>query len=220
MVLPRTRLRTDCYSIMDTKTLTLEDINAMPKVYRLNLINSVSGFKSANLIGTMDKDGRHNLAIFSSVFHLGSNPPLLGMVLRPATVPRHTYENLFSTGIYTINHVNKKIVSKAHQTSAKYEKDESEFEKVGLTPEFINGFGAPYVQESELKIGLELMEEVDIKTNDTKIIVGRIVELHIPSETILEDGSVDLKKTDTVTISGLDTYWSPEKLERFGYARP
>ena len=202
------------------KTLSLDDINEMPKVFRLNLINSVSGFKSANLIGTMSAGGEHNLAIFSSVVHLGSNPPLLGMVLRPTTVPRHTYENLFTTGVYTINHVNGKMIRKAHQTSAKYEKDESEFEKVGLTPQFINDFQAPYVLESGLKMGMELMEEIDIKTNGTKMIVGRISELHLPAETIAEDGSVDLKKTDTVTISGLDTYWSPERLERFSYARP
>jgi flavin reductase (DIM6/NTAB) family NADH-FMN oxidoreductase RutF len=205
---------------MELRTLTIDDINGMDKVYRLNLINSVSGFKSANLIGTTDGEGHHNLAIFSSVIHLGSDPPLLGMIVRPTTVPRHTYQNMISSGLYTINHVNSRIINKAHQTSAKYEKEESEFDKVGLSPQFINGFEVPFVLESDLKMAMELVEEIDIRSNGTKMIVGQIREIHLPLETIGGDGLIDLKKTDTVTISGLDTYWSPERLERFGYARP
>ena len=58
-----------------------EDITKMQNLYRINLINSCSGFKSANLIGTASKNGEENVAVFSSVTHIGSNPPLLGFVL-------------------------------------------------------------------------------------------------------------------------------------------
>ena len=33
------------------------------------LINSLSGAKSANLVGTQDEEGNQNLAIFSSAVH-------------------------------------------------------------------------------------------------------------------------------------------------------
>ena len=66
---------------------TYNDIEDMEKIFRLNLINSVTGFKSANLIGTTSKEGITNLAVFSSITHLGSNPPFIGFVLRPTTVP-------------------------------------------------------------------------------------------------------------------------------------
>ena len=74
------------------------DLDGLSKIYRLNLINSITGYKSANLIGTQSLNGKTNLAIFSSVIHLGSNPALIGFVLRPTTVPRHTYSNLKATG--------------------------------------------------------------------------------------------------------------------------
>ena len=58
------------------------------------MINSITGYKSANMIGSRSNSGNENLAIFSSVTHLGSNPPLfLSFTLRPNTVPRHTYKN-------------------------------------------------------------------------------------------------------------------------------
>ena len=72
-----------------------EDILQMPKVKRLNIINSITGIKPANLISTIDERNRHNLAIFSSVVHLGSNPALIGFILRPQEkIRRHTYENI------------------------------------------------------------------------------------------------------------------------------
>ena len=53
-----------------------EDIENLDKVFRINLINSCSGYKSANLIGTKSNEGTTNVAVFSSIVHLASNPPL------------------------------------------------------------------------------------------------------------------------------------------------
>ena len=63
--------------------LNKDSIQQLEKVDRLNLINSITGISPANLIGTISNDSIENLAIFSSVVHIGSNPPLMGFVLRP-----------------------------------------------------------------------------------------------------------------------------------------
>ena len=111
------------------------DLDGLSKIYRLNLINSITGYKSANLIGTQSLNGITNLAIFSSVIHLGSNPALIGFVLRPTTVPRHTYSNLKATGNFTLNTVTKDYIKEAHQTSAKYPEEISEFDVTNFTVE-------------------------------------------------------------------------------------
>ena len=117
---------------------TKQEIQQMDRVKRLKLINSVSGIKPANLIGTSDIEGRTNLAIFSSVLHLGSDPALLGFIVRPTgEVSRHTYENIMQNGEYTLNHVHRSFMERAHYTSAKFEKEVSEFEACHLTEEFI-----------------------------------------------------------------------------------
>ncbi len=54
-----------------------EAINGLETRYKNNLINSVSGYKSANLIATKSRAGTTNLAVFNSIVHLGSNPALL-----------------------------------------------------------------------------------------------------------------------------------------------
>ena len=103
------------------KKITLSEISKMDKVPRLNLINSATGYKSANLIGTCSTDGKENVAIFSSVTHLGSEPPLVGFILRPTTVPRDTYKNIRETDFFTINHITEEMIADAHHTSANYE---------------------------------------------------------------------------------------------------
>jgi len=194
-------------------------IDKLDKVSRLNLINSVTGFKPANLIGTISKQNQENLAIFSSVVHLGSKPPLLGLVTRPNSIPRHTYTNIIESKFYTINHVSDNIIERAHMTSAKFNRDESEFEKCDLEKEYIDDFHAPYVKESECRIGMKFIEEVNIKCNDTILIVGEIINIITKQDSVSEDGSLDFEKLNSVCISGLDTYYKAKKIEKYPYAK-
>ena len=197
-----------------------KDINEMGKVERLNLINSVSGIKPANLIGTISNDGMPNLAIFSSVIHLGSNPALLGFVVRPHTdVRRHTYENIMENGYYTINHVTSVITEQAHFTSVKFDRDISEFEKCNLTEEYLFNFMAPFVKECKLKIGLQIVESIPIALNNTVLVVGEIHHIVFPDSEIHEHGHLDLSKLENVGISGLNSYYKLEKMAQYPYAR-
>ena len=197
-----------------------EEIENLEKIYRVNLINSCSGYKAANLIGTISENN-NNLAIFSSLVHLGSNPPLLGFFLRPTEiVPRHTYLNIKENQYYTINSVEKEFTDKAHHTSAKYDKSISEFEIVDLEPEFINKFPSPYVKSSSIKIGMKFVEELKISYNKSRLIVGKIVELHVNDDMIDKDGFLNLYKAEVATISGCDGYSFPKNNSRKGYQKP
>jgi flavin reductase (DIM6/NTAB) family NADH-FMN oxidoreductase RutF len=200
--------------------IKLETLLQLEKPYRTNFVNSLSGFKSANLIGTISKEGKTNLAIFSSVIHVGANPPLIGFLMRPVSVERHTYNNIKETNYFTINHINKEIFKKAHQTSARYDKDISEFDECGLTPEYSDTIKAPYVKESKIKIGCRFVEELEIKFNGTIFIVGEILEVMLPDDAVGGDGFVDIEKAGTIAISGLDSYHETKRIARLSYAKP
>lgn len=204
---------------MADNTFTGDDIKHMDRVYRLKLINSLSGFKSVNLIGTVGKEGQENLAIFSSVVHVGSDPPLLGCVMRPVTVPRHSYQNIKETGWYTINHVSQAIYKKAHETSGKYRRDLSEFEQCGLNAIYTENCPAPYVEEASIRIGMKLEEEHMVEANGTIFLVGSIRELQLLEKSLRSDGSLDIEAAGTVALSGLGTYHATQKLDRLPYVR-
>jgi len=202
------------------KHFSHEDIDNVSHIFRINLINSCSGYKSANLIGTASKNGNENVAVFSSITHLGSNPPLLGFFLRPTTVSRNTYENIKSTGSYTINHIHQDIIEDAHHTSAKYDATISEFDKTNLVSEYKNNFMAPFVNKAPLQLAMEYVEEYEIKANNTILVIGKIVDLYIQEDIIENDGFINLSKAKVATINGLDGYAIPELKIRFGYQRP
>ena len=197
-----------------------KDIENLSRVKRLNIINSITGIKPGNLIGTKSLEGHTNLAIFSSVVHLGSHPALIGFFLRPSTkIRRDTYENILETGSYTINHIDKKIIEKAHYSSVKFSSYVSEFEKLKLTEQYINDFYAPYLLESKIKIGLSFVEEVDVKINGTKLIIGEIRHIYLPENIMSEEGYLNLEKSASVGIGGLNSYYNLNFNAEFPYAR-
>ncbi len=202
------------------KSINLEEISKMDKLYRINLINSITGIKPANLIGTKSIEGEMNLAIISSVVHLGSNPPLIGFVMRPSKeVRRDTFDNIMETSCYTINAVGIDFLAKAHYTSAKFESHVSEFEQCQLTPLFDDDFEAPFVGESALKFAMKTVEVLEI-SNGTKFIIGKVQKILVDPKGLATDGQIDLEKLDIAGVSGLNAYYALKKSSSFPYARP
>ena len=200
--------------------LHFDDLMNMEQRKRANLINSIGGFKSVCLIGTTNNENQNNLAIFNSIVHIGANPPLIGFFVRPDSVERHTLANILNTEYYTINHINETIYKQAHQTAARYEKEISEFEATQLTAEFKDNFKAPFVQESFIQLGVQLKEKITIQSNQTILIIGEIKLINYPSDCMENDGFINLEKAQTITCSGLDSYYKTTKIARLSYAKP
>lgn len=188
--------------------------------YRAALINSVSGYKPANLIGTANARGESNLAVMSSVVHLGSHPPLLALVVRPGGDERHTLANLLASGEYTINHISSDIYRQAHQTAARYPAERSEFAATGLQEQWLVGFSAPFVAQAAVKMAMQLRQHMPLEINGTHLVIGEIVRLELPDNALRSDGSLNLPAADTVALSGLDEYLTATALARLCYAKP
>ena len=192
----------------------------MEQRYRATLVNCISGFKPANLLGTIDAEGNSNLAIMSSVVHLGSHPPLMALVIRPNSADRHSLDNIVSSGCYTINHVTAAIIPEAHQTAARYTKEQSEFSATGLQELWLDDFAAPFVAQACIRLGLELREHQELAVNGTNLVIGEVTLASFPDECLRADGSLDLAEAGSVALSGLDSYHRAEPPTRMAYAKP
>ena len=177
-------------------------------------------YKSANLIGSISKDGVENVAVFSSITHLGSNPAMLGYILRPTTVPRNTYKNIKETGFFTVNHIVSDIISEAHHTSAKYPEEISEFDMTQLEQEYKEGCKAPFVKGSPVQLVCKYLNEYNIEENGTILVVASIEKLYFKEDLVSDTGFLRLDKGNVVTINGCDGYALPTLLDRFDYQRP
>ena len=191
------------------------------RFYRANFINSLTGFKSASLIGTINAQGVPNLGMFSSIVHIGSDPALIGYINRPVTAAPHTLANIKANGFYTVNHIQASFIDKAHQTSAKYPDEVNEFKEVGLTEEYFDGIHVPFVKESQIKYLLSLKEIVPILLNDTFLVIGQLEQVLIdPSLQPTTDGFLHLDQAGSICSNGLDAYYKTELMDRYDYAKP
>tara|TARA_B100001142_G_C14021954_1_gene534714 strand:+ start:81 stop:683 length:603 start_codon:yes stop_codon:yes gene_type:complete len=189
-------------------------IKQLDRITRLKLINSICGIRGVHLIGSFSSNKRTNLAIFSSVVHVGSNPSIIGFITRPnLEVRRDTYNNIIETNYYTINSIEKNMVNRSHQTSGKYDANTSEFDVCQLNEEYIHDFPAPFVSESKIKLGLKHVETLNIKKNNTRMILGEIK---------LIDTSYSLPISNTenfIGIVGLNSYYEAKKVKDLDYVR-
>ena len=201
------------------KHISRDTISQMEKVQRLNLINSCTGYKSASLLATKATSGETNVAIFSSVTHLGSNPAMIGFIMRPTTVPRDTYKNIRETGYFTVNHITVDMIADAHHTSANYELSTSEFDKTNLEEEYKTNIDIPFVKGSPVQLYCKYLNEYHIKENDTIHVIATIEHLFFEEELEHNDGWLQLDKGNVVAINGLDGYCLPKLIDRYEYAR-
>jgi flavin reductase (DIM6/NTAB) family NADH-FMN oxidoreductase RutF len=200
-------------------SISQDDLSKLEKVERLNLINSCTGYKSANLIATKSLDGESNVAIFSSITHLGSDPALIGFIVRPTTVTRDTYKNIKETGHFTVNHVTENMIVDAHHTSANYESGVSEFGKTNLEEEYKEGITIPFTKGSPVQLYCKYVNEYYIKENDTMHVIASIESLFFEENLRHQDGWLQIEKGNVVAINGLDGYCLPKLIDRFEYAR-
>lgn len=201
------------------KTFSAADLLNMEQRFRSTLMNSISGFKSLQMVGTINQRAITNIALFNSIFHVGAHPPFIGMVVRPEGEQHETLKNILELSVYTLNNVTEEHYIAAHQTSARYLAGESEFNECGFTEEYIDGFKAPFVKESSIKLGLELAKVIPFEKNGTTILIGEVKHLMLEEQFICADGYVDLVKAKSVTVAGLDAYHQTQLLGRLAYAK-
>tara|TARA_B100000579_G_C22593276_1_gene739075 strand:+ start:224 stop:820 length:597 start_codon:yes stop_codon:yes gene_type:complete len=190
------------------------DLDKYDRIKRLKLINAICGIRSVHLIGSKSINNNSNLAIFSSVNHLGSNPALLSFISRPANiVNRDTLSNIKQTKHFTINSIEENIIKNAHQTSGKYHSDKSEFQACNIQEQYIDAFPAPFVANSNIKIGLKFLESIIIKHNQTELVIGEI--------TLIKTRYKNLEKNfnKTLSIIGLNSYYSHHKAIDLPYVK-
>ncbi len=199
--------------------ISRNSIEQMESRYRATLINSLPGFKCLQLVGTINENGHSNLGIFNSIFHLGASPALLGMVFRPQSEDHDTLQNIKRTEIYSFNNVTENFYQNAHQTSARYASGCSEFVECGLNEYFISNFEAPFVAESTIKIALQLKEIIPIAINNITLVIGEIVQIILNENLVESDGNINHQKAQTITVTGLDSYFKTTPISRLKYAK-
>jgi len=144
-------------------------------------------------ISTISQSGIHNLAPFSFFNMLSMNPCLIGFCpsLKQDPSKKDSLRNVEETKCFVHNVVTSDLIIPMHQSSANYDFETNEFEKVGLTAALSRFVEAPRVAEAAVNIECKLMDIVSLgtKAGNTQLVVGEVLAIHINREGILDDKS-------------------------------
>lgn len=173
---------------------------------------------------TIDENGNPNLSPFSFFNVFSANPPI--MIFSPArrvrdNTTKHTLENAESTKEVVINVVNYNIVQQMSLSSTEYAEGVNEFEKAGLTmlkSDLVKPFR---VAESPVQFECKVNEIIKLGTEGGagNLIVCEVVKLHINTDVLAENGSIDQEKLDLVARAG-GSYYSRAKNGFFEIPKP
>jgi len=126
---------------------------------------------------------------------------------------------IFNSIVLISSNPHKSFLDQAHYTSVKFESNQSEFRECNLGEEYTENFYAPFVAESRIKIGLKLVENVELQESDCRLIIGEVQCIITEDDYLEEDGALDLEKANDVCITGLNQYSSVQKFANIPYAR-
>ena len=202
------------------KIISFDDIAQMEQRFRATFVNSLWGFRNLSLIGTCNEKLNVNFAVFNSLNHLGANPSLASITIRPPEADRHTFYNILSNTFFTVNNVTKEIYKAAHQTSARYPLLINEAEVNGLKTIWNEKYNVPYIGESSIVLVMKYEQHIELKINNTVLLIASLQEIILKNDVIEEDGFVNHLAANSINCVGLDAYYESNLISRLPYAKP
>ncbi len=150
-------------------------------------------------VSTVSHDGIVNLAPFSMFNQLGYDPPIVMFSgsCRPGTGERKdSVTNAEETGEFVVNMATWDLRDQVAATSRFVGPDVDEFEVAGLTKAPSRMIAPPRVAESPIHLECRYHATMTLPANRResvhRVVVGRVVGIHIRDDVIGEDGKIDV----------------------------
>lgn len=185
---------------MDPKDLSKKD--------NYRLLTSAVIPRPIAFITSISEEGVLNAAPFSYFNVISAEPPLLAVSIgRKEGQQKDTSRNILQVGEFVVHVTDEENVKKVNQTSMNLSSDQSEVEKVGLSPTVSEVVGVPSLKESKVRFECKLEKHLVFEEGDsaTDYIIGRIVSYHVDDD-LYQDGVVQSKKLKPVARLGGKQY--------------
>ena len=158
-------------------------------------------------IGSIDAEGRANLAPYSFFNAIGSHPPL---VMFSSEGLKDSVTNIRATGEFTASLATWDLRHAMNASSAPLPHGTSEFEATGLTPVPGQIVRAPRVGESPVALECRAIEikalvDLDGRPIGNHMVIGQVVGIHIDDAYVIA-GRFDLARARPIARCGYKDY--------------
>jgi flavin reductase (DIM6/NTAB) family NADH-FMN oxidoreductase RutF len=163
--------------------------------FKRGIFNAIIAPRPIGWIGTLDKDGKANLAPFSYFTLVSSLPPIVAFSCNTPEDRelKDTLTNVMETGEFTYNMPSLDLVHQMNATSSPLPRGEDEFEFAGLKKAASLKIRTPRVADSPVSFECKVDRIVKLGEGadevPTHVTFGRVVGVHINEDYIDENGN-------------------------------
>lgn len=171
-------------------------------------------------IGSVDVEGRRNLAPYSFFNAVAAAPPtVLFAPMDTDAGSKDTLRNVEQTGEFSVNMVSFELSQAMNLTAGRYESDVDEFDLAGLGVQPGTVTGAPMVADAPASMECTVSQLVRIGEPPTGSVVvfGTVVAFHVRPD-LLDGTRVDQAGLDLIGRMGGPNYTRTREV--FGMVRP
>lgn len=154
------------------------------------------------LVTCVDSKGKPNIITLAWVGTVCSNPPMLGLGIRPH---RYSYGLIERSGEFVVNIPTKEILKETDFCGTVSGKDVDKFSQTGLTPEPAEKVKPPLIKECPVNIECVVKKKIPLGVHH--LFLGEIVHVHVDQEILNEKGRIDFNRASPF-VYNQGEYWS------------
>ena len=166
------------------------------------------------LITCVDSDGKPNIITLAWVGTLSSDPPTVGLGIRPH---RYSYTLIEDSGEFVVNIPTKDILKETDFCGMVSGKNVDKFSETELTPEPAEKVKPPLIRECPVNIESIVKKKIPLGAHH--LFIGEIVRVHVDQDILNEKGEIDFNKAAPFVFNQ-DEYWNlHQKIGAYGFSR-
>jgi len=166
------------------------------------------------LVTCVDSDGKPNIITLAWAGTVCSEPPMIGLGIRPS---RYSHGLIENSREFVVNIPTTKILKETDYCGVTSGRDTDKFSETKLTPEQADKVEAPLIRECPVNIECILKSIVPLGAHD--LFLGEIIQVHIDKDILDEEGSIDFKKAAPF-VYNVGEYWNlNKKIGTYGYSK-
>jgi len=166
------------------------------------------------LVTCVDDSGRPNIVTLAWVGVVCSEPPQIGIAIRP---DRYSHALTEESGQFVVNIPSENLLSAADICGTLSGRDIDKFARTGLTPEPASQATPPLIAECPVNMECMLRQKLPLGSHD--LFIGEVVAVHVDSTVLTEKGRIDFAKAKPITYNQGEYWGLGNMLERHGFTR-
>lgn len=167
----------------------------------------------AVLVSVADSKGNTNIITVAWTGTVCTNPPMLGISVRPNRFSHHMVEE---TGEFVVNLTTKELAYATDYCGVKSGRDVNKWKEMELTPVASDMVKPPCIAESPVNIECKVAEIRKLGSHD--LFLANVVAVHVDDAYMDENGAFHLSQADPIVYCHGEYFDLGEKLGRFGYS--